>query len=53
LPGEALITSSTSAVAVCCSKASRCSSINRAFSIAITAWAAKFITSAISLSEKA
>ena len=37
LPGEALITCNTSAVAVCCSSASRCSVISRAFSIAITA----------------
>ena len=43
LPGEALITCNTSAVAVCCSSASRCSVISRAFSIAITAWAAKFL----------
>ena len=47
LPGEALITCSTSAVAVCCSSASRCSVISRAFSIAITAWSAKFCTSSI------
>ena len=51
-PGEALITCNTSAVAVCCSSASRCSSINRAFSIAMTACAAKFCKSAISLSVK-
>ena len=37
LPGEALITCNTSAVAVCCSSASRCSVISRVFSIAITA----------------
>ena len=53
LPGEALITCNTSAVAVCCSNASRCSVSSRAFSIAITAWAAKFSSSAICLSEKA
>ena len=53
LPGEALITCNTSAVAVCCSSASRCSVSSRAFSIAITAWAAKFSSSAICLSEKA
>ena len=47
LPGEALMTCNTSAVAVCCSSASRCSVISRAFSIAITAWAAKFSSSAI------
>ena len=50
-PGDALITCNTSAVAVCCSSASRCSVISRAFSIAITAWAAKFSSSAICLSE--
>ena len=53
LPGEALITCNTSAVAVCCSSASRCSVISRAFSIAITAWAAKFSSRAICLSENA
>ena len=37
LPGEALMTCNTSAVAVCCSSASRCSVISRVFSIAITA----------------
>ena len=37
LPGEALMTCNTSAVAVCCSSASRCSVSSRAFSIAITA----------------
>ena len=36
------MTCSTSAVAVCCSKASRVSVMSRAFSIAITACAAKF-----------
>ena len=41
----------TSAVAVCCSKASRVSVISRAFSIAMTACAAKFCNSAICLSE--
>ena len=46
------MTCSTSAVAVCCSSASRCSVSSRAFSIAITAWAAKFSSSAICLSEK-
>ena len=63
-PGELLITCSTSDVAVCCSKASvrsavrsvrsvvrwRSSLSNRAFSMAMTAWAAKFWTSAICLS---
>ena len=37
LPGEALMTCNTSAVAICCSNASRCSVISRVFSIAITA----------------
>ena len=49
-PGEELMTCSTSAVAVCCSSASRVSVISRAFSIAITACAAKFCNSAICLS---
>jgi hypothetical protein len=42
----------TSAVAVCCSNASRVSVNSRAFSIAMTACAAKFCSSAICLSEK-
>ncbi len=46
-PGEELMTCNTSAVAVCCSKASRVSVISRAFSIAMTACAAKFCSSAI------
>ena len=41
-PGEELMTCNTSAVAVCCSKASRVSVKSRAFSIAMTACAAKF-----------
>ena len=41
-PGEELMTCNTSAVAVCCSNASRVSVISRAFSIAMTACAAKF-----------
>ena len=41
------MTRSTSAVAVCCSKASRVSVISRVFSIAITAWSAKVRTSSI------
>jgi hypothetical protein len=45
------MTCKTSAVAVCCSKASRVSVNSRAFSIAITACAAKFCNSAICLSE--
>src|SRR6516162_2261419 len=50
-PGEELMTCNTSAVAVCCSNASRVSVKSRAFSIAITACAAKFSSSAISFSE--
>ena len=50
-PGDELITCNTSAVAVCCSSASRVSVNNRAFSIAITACAAKFSTSAMCFSE--
>ncbi len=50
-PGEELMTCNTSAVAVCWSKASRVSVSSRAFSIAITACAAKFCNNAISLSE--
>jgi len=49
-PGELLMTCKTSAVAVCCSKASRLSVSRLAFSIAITACAAKFCSSAICLS---
>ena len=41
-----MMTCSTSAVAVCCSNASRVSVYSRAFSIAITAWAAKFCNNA-------
>ena len=52
-PGEELITCMTSAVAVCCSRASRVSVMSRAFSIAITACAAKFCNSAIWLSVNA
>ena len=47
---ERLITLSTSAVAVCCCSDSRNSLSSRAFSIAMTAWAAKFVTSSICLS---
>ena len=46
------MTCKTSAVAVCCSNASRVSLISRAFSIAITACAAKFCNSAICLRGK-
>jgi len=48
---ELLITSSTSAVAVCCSSASRVSLNRRTFSIAITAWSEKVWTRAISAGE--
>ena len=48
-PGEELMTCKTWAVAVCCSNASRVSVKSRAFSIAMTACAAKFSTSTISL----
>ena len=57
--GELLMTCSTSEVAVCCSNASarslvrwRSSLSNRAFSMAMTAWAAKFFTRSICLSVK-
>src|SRR6516165_9764213 len=50
-PGDELMTPNTSAVAVCCSSASRVSVKRRAFSIAMTACAAKFCNSAICLSE--
>ena len=56
-PGDALITLSTSAVAVCCCSASlssrvrACTSSNsRTFPIAITAWSAKVCSNAICLS---
>ena len=52
IAGEELMTRNTSAVAVCCSSASRVSVISRAFSIAMTACAAKFCNSAICLSVK-
>ena len=49
-PGELLMTCSTSEVAVCCSSASLRSSVrwrsslsSRVFSMAMTAWAAKFV----------
>jgi hypothetical protein len=51
-PGEELITCNTSAVAVCCSNASRVSVISRAFSIAITACAPKLLSNSICLSVK-
>ena len=38
------MTCSTSDVAVCCSSDCRSSLSNRAFSMAMTAWAAKFVT---------
>ena len=53
-PGELLMTRSTSEVAVCCSRDSErscvrvcTSSKSRTFSIAITAWSAKVVTSSI------
>ncbi len=49
---ELLITCSTSAVAVCCSSASLVSLNRRAFWIAITAWSAKVLSSAICLSAE-
>ena len=56
-PGELEMTCSTSEVAVCCSSASvrssvrwRSSSSSRVFSMAMTAWAAKFWTNSICLS---
>ena len=49
-PGEELITRSTSDVAVCCSSDCRSSLSSRVFSMAMTAWAAKFFTSSICLS---
>ena len=56
-PGELLMTFSTSEVAVCCSSDSDRSSVrwrsslsSRVFSMAMTAWAAKFVTSSICLS---
>ena len=44
-PGELLMTRSTSEVAVCCSSASLVSLNSRTFSIAITAWSAKVLSS--------
>jgi hypothetical protein len=46
------MTCNTSEVAVCRSSASRVSVMRRAFSIAITAWAAKLSRSVISFSVK-
>jgi hypothetical protein len=43
-PGDVLMTRSTSAVAVCCSSDSRSSFSSRVFSMAMTAWLAKFFT---------
>jgi hypothetical protein len=43
-------TFSTSAVAVCCCSGSRSSFSSRVFSMAMTAWLAKLVTSAICLS---
>src|SRR6516225_225374 len=52
-PGEELMTCKTSAVAVCCSSASRVSVNSRAFSIAMTTWSAKVETSSICCSVNA
>src|SRR5262249_16791889 len=49
---ERLITLRTSAVAVCCCSDSRSSFSRRVFSMAITAWLAKFVTSSICFSLK-
>ena len=56
-PGELEMTFSTSEVAVCCSSDSERSSVRwrsslsrRVFSMAMTAWAAKFVTSSTCLS---
>ena len=49
-PGDELMTRSTSAVAVCCSSDCRNSLSSRVFSMAMTAWAAKFCTSSTCLS---
>ena len=46
------MTPSTSEVAVCRSRDSRSSERSRAFSMAMTAWAAKFSTNSICLSVK-
>jgi len=51
IAGRGIDNPNTSAVAVCCSSASRVSVKSRAFSIAMTACAAKFCNSAICLSE--
>src|SRR6516225_3747641 len=51
-PGEELMTCNTSAVAVCCSNASRVSVRSRAFSIAMTACAAKFCSSDLVVRER-
>src|SRR6516165_7150550 len=48
-PGELEMTLSTSDVAVCCSSDCRSSLSNRAFSMAMTACAAKFLTNSICL----
>jgi hypothetical protein len=49
---ELLMTCSALAVAVCCSNDCPSSLSNRAFSMAMTAWAAKFCTNAICFSVK-
>ena len=51
-PGELEMTCSTSEVAVCCCSNSRDSLSRRVFSMAMTAWRAKFWTSSICFSVK-
>ena len=51
-PGELLMTLSTSAVAVCCRRLSLSSLSRRVFSMAMTAWLAKLVSSATCLSVK-
>ena len=51
-PGELEMTLNTSDVAVCCSSDCRNSLSSRVFSMAMTAWAAKFFTRSICLSVK-
>src|SRR6516165_1683877 len=52
LPGELEMTLSTSDVAVCCCSDSRSSLSSRAFSMAITAWLAKFLTKSVFLEHR-
>jgi hypothetical protein len=50
--GRLEMTLSISAVALCCCSDSRSSLSRRVFSMAMTAWAAKFVSSSICLSVK-